>query len=173
MGERVGQRGSSDRPREALGAAEIWRSASAVGGGAYLLLVGTEPPYEQGLRTVSRDERGVRLRGDESLDGEAFSSHMRLFRQFQVGILGTSHIGVLGSLVQANRANRAPSRAPMPTATAMLCLWTCPPLRARAILLVEAVDATVWTAEASVGVRHLLHAGDLPEQLAPRGLHRG
>src|ERR671910_3772788 len=62
----------------------------------------------------------------------------------------------------------------MPTTTAMLCLWTCPPLRALALLLlVEAVDATVWTAEASVGVRHLLHAGDLPEQLAPRGLHRG
>src|SRR3712207_4043730 len=37
------------------------------------------------------------------------------------------------------------------------------------LLLVEAVDATVWTAEASVGVRHLLHAGDLAEQLAPRG----
>src|SRR5215204_2470153 len=41
------------------------------------------------------------------------------------------------------------------------------------LLLVEAVDATVWTAEASVGVCHLLHAGDLPEQLAPRRLHRG
>ena len=41
------------------------------------------------------------------------------------------------------------------------------------LLLVEAVDATVWTAEASVGVRLLLHAGDLAEQLAPRGLDRG
>src|SRR5215212_2733010 len=41
------------------------------------------------------------------------------------------------------------------------------------VLLVEAVDATVWTAEASVGVRHLLHAGDLAEQLAPRRLDRG
>src|SRR5215204_2233532 len=60
----------------------------------------------------------------------------------------------------------------MPTATAMLCQWTCPPLRAPLLLLVEAVDATVWTAEASVGVRHLLHAGDLAEQLAPRRLHR-
>ena len=59
---------------------EVWRSAPAVGGGAHLLLVGTEPPYEQGLRTVTREERGVRLRGDESLDGEAFSSLMRLFR---------------------------------------------------------------------------------------------
>ena len=50
----------------------------------------------------------------------------------------------------------------MPTATAMLTLWTCPPLRALALLLlVEAVDATVWSAEASVGVPHLLHAGDL------------
>src|SRR5918993_5694556 len=69
--------------------------------------------------------------------------------------------GVLGGRVQANRANRAPTRrAPMPTATAMLCLWSCPPLRALALLLlVEAVDATVRTAEASVGVPHLLHAG--------------
>src|SRR5688572_18716302 len=41
------------------------------------------------------------------------------------------------------------------------------------LLLVEAVDATVWTAEASVSVRHLLHAGDLAEQLAPRALDRG
>src|SRR5215213_1880470 len=41
------------------------------------------------------------------------------------------------------------------------------------LLLVEAVDATVWTAEASVGVPHLLHAGDLAEQLAPRGLECG
>ena len=36
------------------------------------------------------------------------------------------------------------------------------------VLLVEAVDATVRTAEVSVGVRDLLHAGDLAEQLAPR-----
>ena len=44
----------------------------------------------------------------------------------------------------------------------VLCLWTCPSLRALAlVLLVEAVDSTVWSAEASVGVRNLLHAGDL------------
>src|SRR5215208_5241465 len=41
------------------------------------------------------------------------------------------------------------------------------------LLLVEAVDPTIRTAEVSVGVPHLLHAGDLAEQLAPRGLHRG
>src|SRR3712207_6119594 len=41
------------------------------------------------------------------------------------------------------------------------------------LLLVEAVDATVRTAEVSVGVPHLLHAGDLAEQLAPRRLDRG
>jgi hypothetical protein len=34
----------------------------AVGGGARVLVVGTEQADEQGLRTASRDERGVGLR---------------------------------------------------------------------------------------------------------------
>ena len=46
-------RGYANRSREALRAAEVWGSASAVGGRADLFLVGTEPPYEQGLRTAS------------------------------------------------------------------------------------------------------------------------
>jgi hypothetical protein len=91
VGERVGQGGSSHRPIEALRAAEVRRSASAVGGGANLLLVGTEPPYEQGLRAPGCHERGVRLCGDESLDGEAFGSLMRLFRQFRKGVLQSTH----------------------------------------------------------------------------------
>jgi transposase len=68
--------------RSSQGAEEVWGSASAMGGGAHVLVVGTEPPYEQGLRKASRNERGVRLRGYDALDGEAFSSLMRLFRQF-------------------------------------------------------------------------------------------
>jgi transposase len=46
------------------------------------LVVGTEQTDEQGLRTASRDERGVRLRSYDALDGEAISPLMRLFRQF-------------------------------------------------------------------------------------------
>jgi transposase len=88
VGERVGQGGSSHRPREALRAAEVRRSASAMGGRAYLLVVGTEPSYEQGLRALGCHERDVRLRGDEPLDGEAFGSRMRLFRQFPSRHLG-------------------------------------------------------------------------------------
>ena len=76
-------------PLEALRAAEVRRSASAMGGRAYLLVVGTEPSYEQGLRALGCHERDVRLRGDEPLDGEAFGSRMRLFRQFPNGVLGS------------------------------------------------------------------------------------
>ena len=55
MGERVGQRGSCDRSGEALRTAEVRGSASAVGGGADLLLVGAEPKDEQGLRAAARE----------------------------------------------------------------------------------------------------------------------
>src|SRR5215217_3462380 len=86
----MGQTGGSDRSREALRAAEVRGSASAVGGRAHLLLVGSEPPYEQGLRAFGCHERSVHLRCDESLDGETFSSLMKLFRQFRRGILRSS-----------------------------------------------------------------------------------
>ena len=52
--------------------------------------LGQNRRYVQGLRTVSRDERGIRLRGYDALDGEAFGSLMRLLRQFQVGVLRSS-----------------------------------------------------------------------------------
>src|SRR5215217_1655498 len=94
MGERMGQTGGSDRSREALRAAEVRGSASAVGGRAHLLLVGSEPPYEQGLRAFGCHERSVHLRCDESLDGETFSSLMRLFRQFLDGVLRTPLLGI-------------------------------------------------------------------------------
>ena len=54
-----------------------------MGGGAHVLVVGTEQTDEQGLRTTNRDERSVRLRSYDARDGEAFGSLMRLFRQFQ------------------------------------------------------------------------------------------
>ena len=38
---------------------------------------------EQGLRTVSRDKRGICLGGYDARDGETFGSLMRLFRQSQ------------------------------------------------------------------------------------------
>src|SRR5215212_9366627 len=70
--------------------AQIWGSAAAVGGRAHIFVVGTEQTDEQGLRKASRDERGVCLRGDESLDGEALGSLVRLFRRFLHGVLGNS-----------------------------------------------------------------------------------
>src|SRR5215208_6003171 len=53
-----------------------------MGSGAHLLVVGSEPPYEQGLREVVRYQRGVCLRGDGSNHGEALSSCLGFIKQF-------------------------------------------------------------------------------------------
>ncbi len=56
--------------------------AEEVGGGENVLMDRPEPPDEQGLREADGHQRGVRLRGYESLDGEAIGSFVRLFRRF-------------------------------------------------------------------------------------------
>src|SRR5215212_7954922 len=56
-----------------------------MGSGAHLLVVGSEPPYEQGLREVVCYQRGVRLRGDGPDHGEALSSCLGFIKQFQKG----------------------------------------------------------------------------------------
>src|SRR5215213_11921535 len=53
-----------------------------MGSGAHLLVVGSEPPYEQGLREVVCYQRGVRLRGDGPDHGEALSSCLGFIKQF-------------------------------------------------------------------------------------------
>ena len=53
-----------------------------VGGGAHLLLAGTEQEIEQRLREAGRDQRGARLRGDDAVDGKAFGPCLGLFGQF-------------------------------------------------------------------------------------------
>ena len=90
MGAAVGQRGCHCRLREIVTSARIHRSAAPLGGGAHVCLAFAQPAHEQGLREAVRDERGVRLRGDDSADGEAVGpclglfgqSHMRRSRKF-------------------------------------------------------------------------------------------
>ena len=60
-------------------------AAPQVGRRAHLLVAFPEPQDEQGLREVVCHWGGVHLCGDESIDGEALSSLMRLFGQFQRG----------------------------------------------------------------------------------------
>src|SRR5215217_3415956 len=59
-----------------------------MGSGENLLVVGSEPPYEQGLREVVRYQRGVCLRGDGSNHSEALSSCLGFIKQFLYGVLG-------------------------------------------------------------------------------------
>src|SRR5215207_4105756 len=84
------------------GAGESGRARAAHGGSckicllravhrANLFMVGTEQEAEQGLREAAGERRSLHLRGDESLDGEAFGSLMKLFRQFQGEVRRTSH----------------------------------------------------------------------------------
>jgi hypothetical protein len=44
----------------------------------------TEQEDEQGLREAGGHQRGFRLRGDESPDGEEVGSLVRLFRRFLI-----------------------------------------------------------------------------------------
>ena len=53
-----------------------------LGGGADTRLAGTKPPYEQGLRALAGELRGVRLRGNESSHGEEAGPWLRIIRQF-------------------------------------------------------------------------------------------
>ena len=53
-----------------------------VGGGEDVRVAGAEQEDEQGLRKAAGDRRGVRLRGDESLDGQAVGPLVSLFRRF-------------------------------------------------------------------------------------------
>ncbi len=54
-----------------------------MGGGADVLVDRLEPQDEHGLRAFARDKRGVHLLfGDDTTDGEAIGSLMRLFGRF-------------------------------------------------------------------------------------------
>ncbi len=62
--------GARDRLAEAASAAGLRGFAQTLGSRAHLLVVESEPAYEQGLREVVRYQRGVYLRGDESDHGQ-------------------------------------------------------------------------------------------------------
>src|SRR5215217_5354333 len=75
LGTAMGQGGQEDRLAEA-------DAASAVGGGAHLLLVRAEQEDEQGLREALRERGGVRLRGNDTAHGEAIGTWLRISKQF-------------------------------------------------------------------------------------------
>jgi hypothetical protein len=66
----------------------VWMDAAYTGHkakgltGWRVLVAPSKQKDEQGLRTVSRGKRDVRLRSYNARDGETFGSLMRLFRQF-------------------------------------------------------------------------------------------
>ena len=77
-----------------------------MGGRADLFLAGTKQADEQGLRdSFGCHELGVRLRGDESRDGQAFGSLMTLFIQSL-----NAFSGVRASPVALSCARRRPAR---------------------------------------------------------------
>jgi hypothetical protein len=85
MGGGVVERGLADRLAEVASATGLRSLAEALGGRAHLLVALAEQEDEQGLRTIVCHRRSVHLRGDESLDGAALGSLMKLFGQFHKG----------------------------------------------------------------------------------------
>ena len=73
-------------------AARFAGATSSLGRGAHLRVALAKPQDEQGLQLTVRHRRGVYLCSDESLDGKAFGSLMRLFRRFLDGTLQSSRI---------------------------------------------------------------------------------
>src|SRR5215204_2822821 len=95
MGKRVQQRGSPHRSEEAsAGERTSGLSAEEMDSRADAGVVGSEQEDEQRLREAAGDRRSLHLRGDESPDGQAFGSLMRLFRQFLNGVLRSSSAGL-------------------------------------------------------------------------------
>ncbi len=67
---------------EAAATTRISGVAEAMDGGADVFVDGPKSQDEQELRGIGRDERGVRLRCDEPLDGKAVSLCLGVFRRF-------------------------------------------------------------------------------------------
>src|SRR5215212_8461501 len=82
LGTGMGQGGQEDRLAKADAAAGVRGSASAVGGGAHLLLALSEQEAEQGLREAVCERGGVHLRRDDPFDGEEAGSWLRISKQF-------------------------------------------------------------------------------------------
>src|SRR5215211_2265273 len=82
LGTGMGQGGQEDRLAVADAAAGVRGFASAVGGGAHLLLVRAEQEDEQGLREALRERGGLRLRGNDTAHGEATGTWLRISKQF-------------------------------------------------------------------------------------------
>ena len=84
---RVGGCGFPKAKRASACVAGFHGPAEEVGGGEDVLVDRSEPPDEQGLREADgHHQRGVRLRGYESLDGEAIGLFARLFGRFPIAV---------------------------------------------------------------------------------------
>jgi hypothetical protein len=92
LGGRVGQAGRDDRLAEADAAQRLSGVAQEVGGREDLLLAGPKPAHKQGLREAVRKRRGVRLRRDDTADGETVGPCLRLSRQFLEGAFSEVHV---------------------------------------------------------------------------------
>src|SRR4051795_8390629 len=88
VGRGVGQRGRDDRLAETDAAQRLSGVAEKVGGRAHVLLALSEQEDEQGLREVVRKRGSVRLRRDDTADGEAVGPCLRLSRQFLEKLFG-------------------------------------------------------------------------------------
>jgi transposase len=81
LGGGMGKGGAKDRVAEVGAAPRLRGPAASVGCGADVRLVVPQPQDEQGLREAVRHQRGIRLCGDGTLDGEAVGSCLGISKQ--------------------------------------------------------------------------------------------
>jgi transposase len=82
LGTGVGQGRQGGGLAEAPATARFQSVAEEVGCGEDFLVVGPKPQVEQGLRAAAAELGGFRLRGDDTRDGEASGSCLRIIIQF-------------------------------------------------------------------------------------------
>src|SRR5215212_10144356 len=88
----MGKGGAKDRVAEVGAAPRLRGPAASVGCGADVRLVEPQPQDEQGLRDAVCHQRGVRLRGDGPLDGEAVGSCLGISKQSLEWVFSEVHI---------------------------------------------------------------------------------
>ena len=85
MGRGVGQGRQASGLAEVDAAKGLSSTSAQMGGGKDLLLALSEQEDEQGLREAGGELGGLRIRGDDALDGEASGTCLRIIRQFLEG----------------------------------------------------------------------------------------
>src|SRR5215213_6462105 len=127
LGQGVYQRRGEDGLGEVHASVGLPGAASKVGGGEDDSLDRPEQEDEQGLREAVRQRGSVRLRGNDTFDGEEVSPCLRISKQFQRNCLAKLPIGPKRHPIRVRNASFCPISevAPQPKCSVIAVFYVC------------------------------------------------